>query len=182
MFDFFKKNKLRLQLKNNNRKHAFLNMDTIYSVLLLFETSNYEIVDSFVERLLDARKSVAGYAFRAKDDVFDYSETNYTIIGPKENLDKSGVPSEELLNRLKVQYYDVVIDLTVKENFSLECILATANTMMTVGLKKNNLPFYDLSISKLPKTKGTKNSQVNELIKSITHYLKTINKTEFLRK
>ncbi len=173
MFDFFKKRKLKSQFKRNSRKHAFLNMEAIRTVLVLFETSDYEVVDLFVEELLEMGKSVSGYAFRIKDDIFDYSETNYTIISPKENCEKSGVPDEKILNQLKSQHYDVVIDLTIKENYSLQYILAVANTTMSVGLKKSKLPFYDFSISKLPK--DSKNSQVSELAKSIAFYLKTIN-------
>ena len=177
MFDFFKKRKLKSLLRKNNRHHAFLNMEAIHSVLVLFETSDYDAVDLFVEELLEMGKSVDGYAFRVKDDVFDYSETNYKIIGPKENGKKSGTPNEELLKQLESRRYDVVIDLTVRENFSLQYILAVVNATMTVGLKKNKrskLPFYDFSISKLPQTKGSKNPQVSELIKSINFYLKTI--------
>ena len=174
MFDFFKKRKLKSLLRQNNRQHAFLNMEAIQSVLVLFETSDYETVDLFVERLLEMGKSVDGYAFRVKNDVFDYSETNYIIISPKENSEKSGVPNEELLNQLKIRHYDVVIDLTVKEKFSLQYILAVVNATMTVGLKKNKLLFYDFSISKLPKAKNSENLRVGELIKSIAHYLKTI--------
>jgi hypothetical protein len=174
MFDFFKKRKLKSLLRKNNRQHVFLNMETIQSVLVLFETSDYEAVDLFVEKLLKKKKSVDGYAFRVKNDAFDYSETNYKIIGSKENSEKSGSPCSELLKQLKIKHYDVVIDLTIKENFSLQYILAVANTTMTVGLKKNKLPFYDFSISKLPKTKGSESSQVSELIKSINFYLKTI--------
>ena len=174
MFGFFKKKKLKSLLRQNERKHAFLSMDAIHSVLVLFETNNYESVDLFVEKLLEMGKSVDGYAFRVKDDVFDYSETNYTIVSHKENSDKLGNPDKELLKQLQFRHYDVVIDLTVKENFSLQCILATVNATMTVGLKKNKLPFYDFSISKLPKPKGHESSLVRELIKSITFYLQTI--------
>jgi len=178
MFGFIRKNKLKSLLKKNNRKHAFLNMDAIHSVLVLFETSNYESVDLFVEKLLEMGKSVAGYAFRVKDDVFDYSETNYTIISSNENSNKSGIPDEKLLEQMQSRHYDVVIDLTVKENFSLQYILATVNATMTVGLKKNKLPFYDFSISKLSKPKGHESSQVRELIKSIVFYLQTIKRKE----
>ena len=174
MFDFFKKRKLKSLLRKNNRQHAFLNMEAIRSVLVLFETSDYETVDLFVEGLLEMGKSVDGYASRGKDDIFDYSETNYIIISSKENSEKSGVPKEELLKQLKIRHYDVVIDLTIKENYSLQYVLAVANATMTVGLKKNKLPFYDFSISKLPKVKDADNSQVSELIKSIDFYLKTI--------
>ena len=174
IFGFIEKNKLKSLLKKNNRKRAFLNMDAIRTILVLFETSNYESVDLFVEKLFEMGKSVAGYAFRVKDDVFDYSETNYTIISPKENSNKSGVPDEKLLEELQSRHYDVLIDLTVKENFSLQCILASVNATMTVGLKKNKLPLYDFSISKLSKSKGHESSQVRELIKSITYYLQTI--------
>ena len=176
MFDFFKKRKLKSLLQKNKRHRAYLNMEVIRSVLVLFDTSDYEIVDSFVGELLRMGKSVGGYAFRVKDDAFDYSETNYKIISPKENSKKSGIPDEELLEQLKSRHYDVVIDLTIKENFSLQYILAVVNATMTVGLKKkkNKLPFYDFSISKLPQTKGSKDPQVSELIKAIVFYLKTI--------
>ena len=180
MFNFFKKHKLKSQLKKNNRKHAFLNMDAIHSILVLFETNDYDIVESFVENLQEAGKTVAGYAFRVKDDDFDYSETNYIIVSPKENSDKSGKPSDKLLDQLKSKHYDAVFDLTLKENFSLEFILATANTTMTVGLKKNKLPLYDLAISKPSQSKISKNFRVSELIKTITYYLKTIKGKETL--
>jgi len=173
-FNFFKKRKLKSLLRKNNRQRAYLSMEAIQSVLVLFETSDYEAVDLFVEGLLEKGKSVDGYAFRIKNDAFDYSETNYKIISSKENREKSGIPGEELLKQLKIRHYDVVIDLTVKENFSLQYILAMVNATMTVGLKKNKLPFYDFSISKLPKTKGDEKSQVSELIKSINYYLITI--------
>ncbi len=174
MFGFFKKNKLKNLLKKNGRNHAFLDMDAIHSVLVLFETSDYEAVDSFVEKLQEAGKSVSGYAFRIKDDAFDYSETVYKVISPKENSEKSGIPSDLLLNHLKTQHYDVAIDLTIRENYSLQYILAVTNTTMTIGLKKNKLPFYDFSISKLPQAKDSKDSPVSGLIKSIEFYLKTI--------
>lgn len=174
MIGFFKKRTLKSLLRKNKRKHAFLNMEAIYSVLVLFETSDYEMVDLFAERLLGMGKSVNGYAFRVKNDLFDYSETNYKTIGPKENSKKSGAPDGELLQQLKSRNYDAVIDLTVKENYSLQYILASVNATMTVGLKKNKLPFYDFSISKLPKTKGAENSPVGELINSINFYLQTI--------
>lgn len=173
MFDFFKKRKLKSQFKKNSRKRAFLNMEAIRTVLVLFETSDYDAVDLFAEDLLELGKSVNGYAFRIKNDIFDYSETNYTIISPKENSEKSGAPDENLLKQLKSQHYDVVIDLTIKENYSLQYILTVVNATMTVGLKKSKLPFYDFSISNLPK--DSKNSQVSELAKSIAFYLKTIN-------
>ena len=173
MINFFKRNKLKLLLKKNNRKHAFLDLNNIHSILVLFETSDYETVDSFVEIFQKMGKTVEGYAYRAKNDVYDYSETNYNIIGTKENSGKSNIPSDEILNRLKSVHYDAVIDLTISENYLLEYILASVNATMTIGLKKNKLPFYDMAISKLPKE--PKEPPVTKLTKSILHYLRTIN-------
>lgn len=180
MFDFFKKRKLRSLLQKNNRRRAFLNMEEIRSVLLLFEASDYEVVNLFVKELLGMGKSIDGYVYRTKDNSFDYSGENYVIIGPKENKKKSGEPIEELLKQLKNKHYDVVIDLTIKDNYSLQYILAVADATMTVGLKKNKLPFYDFSISNLSLIEKSEKQQVGELIKSIIHYLKTIRgKTDY---
>ena len=176
MFKFIAKRKLKsIANKKIKNKHAFLDWNNIRTVLVLFETSEYEAIDTFAERLEQAGKTVSGYGFRVKDDNFDYSETNYKIIAPKKDIDKLGVPNNEILNRLNAENYDVVLDLTIKENIPLEFVLASVNATMRVGLKKNKLPLYDISISNLPKAnKPESTSAVEELIKSMMYYLQTI--------
>ena len=172
MFDFLVKNKIKNLCKNSSRVKKFLSMDKIRSILILFETADYEEVDAYVIHLEKMSKNVKGYAYKVKDDKYDYSETPYRIIEHKVDTNSSGVPGNALLDELSAQTYDLLIDLTVKENITLEYLVAASNIPLRVGLKKNKLPIYDISISKLPKNK--KGSDCVELGRQILHYLSTI--------
>ncbi len=174
MFNFLVKNKIK-NLCKNHRERKFLSMDKIYSILILFETSDYEVVDAYVEHLEKLGKKVKGCGYKVKDDKYDYSETSYRIIEPKVDTNSSGIPSNALLDELSSQKYDVLIDLSIKENITLEYIVASSGIPLKVGLKKNKLPIYDISISKLPKNK--EDSECIELSRQILHYLSTIHST-----
>ncbi|MDR3062005.1 MAG: hypothetical protein LBU57_07825, partial [Dysgonamonadaceae bacterium] len=93
-------------------------MDKIYSVLLVFETSDYEVVDAFVEHLEKMGKKLKAYGYKVKDDKYDYSETPYRIIVSKIDTNKSGVPDKKLLEEFSRQQCDVLIDLTINENIT----------------------------------------------------------------
>jgi hypothetical protein len=66
-----------------------------------------------------------------------------------------------------------VIDLTIRRNIPLEYLLAHSNACIKAGLKKNDFPQYDLSITALPEVE-TENLKVRELGKQIVYYLHTI--------
>ncbi len=173
MFGFIAKNKLKSALKKLERKRVFLDIENIHSILILFETNEYETVDLFAEKLERMGKSISGYAFRSNKDTYDYSETNYTVINPKENLSKLGIPNDEFMKNIQSGYYDAVFDLTIKENIVLEYIATYCNAPMKIGLKKNELPLYDLAISNLPEIKAEE-SPVGFLSEQILLYLRTI--------
>lgn len=175
MLDFLVKNKIKNLCKNSLRDKKFLSLDKIYSILLVFETGDYEVADAFVEHLEKMGKKLKGYGYKIKDDKYDYSETPYRIIVPKIDTSKSGVPDKKLLEEFSHQQYDVLIDLTVNENITLEYLVAFSNVPLKVGLKKNKLPIYDLAISKLPK--NTDSNRCVELSRQLLHYLTTIHST-----
>ena len=172
MFNFLVRNKIKNLCKNSSREKKFLNVNKIHSILILFETVDYEDVDACMIQLEKAFKNIKGYGYKVKDDKYDYSETSYRIIEHKVDTNALGVPTDALLDELSVQTYDVLIDFSVKENITLEYLVAASNISLKVGLKKNKLPIYDMSISKLPKKKDS--SPCTELGRQIFHYLSTI--------
>ncbi|MDR1370089.1 MAG: hypothetical protein LBJ72_08215 [Dysgonamonadaceae bacterium] len=172
MFDFLVKNKIKSLCKTDHREKKFLSMDKIRTALILFDTRDYEVADAFVEHLEKIGKKVKGVGYKRKEDKYDYSETPYRIIKPKVDTNASGAPAKELITELSSQKYDVLMDLSIKENITLEYLVVSLNIPLKVGLKKNKLPVYDLSISKLPKNE--ENSDCVELGRQILHYLSTI--------
>jgi hypothetical protein len=172
MFDFLVKNKIKSLCKNDHRDKKFLSLDKICSVLVVFDTSDYEVIEAFVKHLEKMGKKVKGVGYKTKEDKYDYSETPYRIITPKVDTTALGVPCKNLIKELSSQQYDVLIDLSVKKNITLEYLVVSLNIPLRVGLKKSKLPVYDLSISKLPKNKG--GSDCVELGRQILHYLSTI--------
>ncbi len=174
MFEFIARNKLKSILRNTSRKHAFLDIDRIHSVLLLSETKEFDAINKLADQLEKLKKNVTICMYRSKKDNHDYSATNYIIIDPKKHTNKWGMLKESFLEQLQTRHYDALFDLTINEVLPLEYIAASVQANMKVGLKKNDLSIYDLSISNLSHEKDPGITPADQLSNQILHYLKTI--------
>jgi hypothetical protein len=169
------KSRIKKLIKNNNsREKTFLNLRDIQTILVLFDTEDYEQADAFIEQLEQMGKTATIYAYKGKRDEYDYSETPYHIIDHKEISGWFDNKLEEIVETLKKDDYDALFDLTIRENFPLEFLLVNANATLKVGYKKNKSHLYDLTISSLPIEKDKENSGIRELGKQIIYYLTTI--------
>ncbi|MCC8146546.1 MAG: hypothetical protein LIO93_08955 [Bacteroidales bacterium] len=172
MYKHILKKKIKDFYKKNSRKKQFLNLNDIHTILILFDTKNYEEADEFIEKLKKLDKKVTVYAFKEKSDQYDYTETPYRIITSKEAFDLFDNKMTEIADELENVTYDAVFDLTIDRNIPLEYLLARSNAYIKTGLKKNDLPQYDLAIAE----PDDKNEPLNvkELGKQIVYYLHTI--------
>ena len=173
MYKYLLKVKLDRFYKNYSREKRFLNLKDIQSILILFDTADYEAVDGIVDNLEKLGKKITVYAYKGKKDEYDYSETPYHIITAKSAGAFFDNKMSKIADELKEQQYHAVIDLTTKRNIPLEYLLAHANAFLKAGLKKNDYPQYDLSMTTLPEAE-TETPNVNELGNQIIHYLRTI--------
>jgi len=174
MFEFIIKNKIK-KFAKKKREPVYKGLEDLKSILVLFETSDYEYADYFIDRLLKQNKSVRGCGYRLKDTGFVYSKTSSYIIVPNLDTNKSGVPSSKLLDSLKGAPYDIIIDLTVNENDTLQYILGYIDAPLKIGLRKNELPFYDVIITTIPDNKeGSNASPESRLGEQIYFYLNAI--------
>lgn len=176
MYKHILKKKIKDHYKRASRTKRFLNLKDIHSILILFDTVDYEEVDAFIEKLKKLDKKVSVYAYKNKSDQYDYSETTYRIVTAKEAYDLFDNKMNEIAEELENKSFDAVFDLTIKENMALEYLLMHSNASIKAGLKKNNFPNYDLSITSLPETQN-EGLKVKELGKQIVYYLHII-KTE----
>ncbi|GHT76240.1 hypothetical protein AGMMS50262_13890 [Bacteroidia bacterium] len=163
MFDLLLKLKLKRFYRDETREKRFLNLRNIHTILVLFDTSDYDEADAFIEKLERLGKQITGYAYLPKSDRYDYSETPYHIVTHKDNLNS-------IAGELEKESFDLVIDLTLKRNLPLEYLLVHANAPVKTGLKKNATSPYDLAIISLPDIQE-KNLKIRELGKQIIYYL-----------
>jgi hypothetical protein len=174
MFQFLFNYKTKKLLKNTKREKVFLNWNNVHTILLVFDTADYEEVDAFVEFLEKKGKKVKAYAYRNKSDKYDYSDTPYVVISRKETNDWTGESIKELMEELKETKFDLALDLTLKRNAFLEYLFACANALLKVGYKKSNLPLCDFTITSLPLENEKTTKPVVELARQIVYYLSKI--------
>ena len=172
MYKYLIRHQLQKHYKNNVRKKHFLNLKDIHSMLVLFDTRNVDEAAAFIKNMKELKKKVTVYAYQGSGDGNDHYRKGYNIITAKDTDDFFQKKLKDMVGELKKLSFDAVIDLSPQSNFSLEYILAYAPATMKVGLKKNDLPQYDLSLS-LPNIEGDA-PVVRELATEIVHYLDTI--------
>ncbi|MDR0427641.1 MAG: hypothetical protein LBH12_03450 [Dysgonamonadaceae bacterium] len=173
MYKFILSKKINSYYRKNSREKRFLNFKDIQSILILFDTANYDAVDLFVKKLKKLNRHVTAYAYKDKSDQYNYSETPYQIITAKEAGDLFDNKVEQIATEIRNQTFDAVFDLTLTRNIPLEYILMHAHAHVKAGLKKSNIPHYDLAIISLPESEDD-DSKVKELGKQIIYYLHTI--------
>ncbi len=175
MFKFILRRRINKLARQNKRNPVFQNWDSLHAVLVLFDTSEYDESDMFIEYLKKSGKQVSACGYIAKGDNYDYSETPYRMLSPKIDYDSAGFPSDEVIASLSTVTYDAIIDLTLKKNHTMEYILLSIVSPFKIGLNKDDIPMYDFSISVTEDTleKG-KSLSVGYLGKQILYYLRTI--------
>ncbi len=177
MFKFWLKYKILRLCKNDRRKKRFLSLDKIQTVLVIFEATDYDAAHAFIKQLEQMKKKVTVYCYKTSENKNNYSKTSYHLISNKTDIDRLGFPRRHLSEDLRIlDQYDLLVDLTLNENMSIEYLVALSGIPLKVGLKKNEFPLYDFSISNLPDSKNK--HTISELGKQILHYLNTIQSVE----
>jgi hypothetical protein len=163
----------QLALKRKSDR-MFRSFDALQSFLVLFEASNHEDVIRIIASLEKIGKQVSAYGYVARNDVTDYSSVPCRMLLPKTDYKRSGCPSNELIKEIKSISCDIVLDLTLKENPTLNYLLAVSNAPLRTGLNKNDAFPYDLSISINDGLADEQALSVKYLSEQIIYYLKTI--------
>ena len=167
MFKFVLKKKIKKILNLSERKKAYLNLKEIKTVLVLFDTENFDEANHFIQQMKKMKKKIKAIAFKNKKDSNDYSNIPFTFITSKDFKNDSIV---QVVNTLTNEKFDLVVDLTLKENLILLYLLVLANSPLKVGFYKNSLFVHDIVISFAPGLV----QNLTELGKQLIHYLTVI--------
>jgi len=171
---YFLKRKINRILKSSNREKKYLNLKEIKSVLLLFDTQDYSDANLFIKQLKKMGKKIKACAYKDQNDQNDYSNILYNIVTEKDiNIWQNDFMSGTV-DSLCVESYNLVIDLTLKENLLLQYVLVSVDSSFTVGFNKTNLPVYDMVISFSSEMESSGLITVKELSRQVIHYLETI--------
>jgi hypothetical protein len=175
MHKYLIKNKIKKILKHKeDRQKRFLNLKKIHTILILLDTEDYEEADVFIDHLERMGKKVTSYAYKNKNDEYDYSETPYIIIDYKKISKIFEKNLTEIAENIKKIRYDALFDLTVENNPVIEFLVASAEATFKVGYKKSELPLYDFTIGAINVSNEQGNVRAREFGRQILHYLSTI--------
>jgi hypothetical protein len=173
MFNCFLKYKLKRYARHSPREKRFLNLKEIRTVLVLFDTAEFAEASRCIDRLKSLGKQVTVCAYQQKQDMEDYSYTNFYIL-PQKTIERwFHNPLPVFAAELRQVSFDVLINLSVRPNLPLAYLTACALASIKIGGKSNDFIRYDLSIMARPET-DTDPLRVEELAQQILHYLDNI--------
>ena len=167
MYKFLLRRKIKRMLNHSEREKAYHNLKEIKSVLVLFDTENFDDANYFIQQMKKMGKKVKAFAYKSKKDSNNYSNISYTIVTDKDMKNDS---LALLINSLADEKFDLAVDLTLEENLVLLYLLVSVNAPLKVGFYKHTLAVHDMVISFAPGVI----QDVKELGKQLIHYLTII--------
>jgi len=167
MYKFLLRRKIKKIINHSERKRAYHNLKEIKSVLVLFDTENFDDANHFIRQMRKMGKKVKALAFKSNKDENNYSNISYTIITEKDMKSDS---LTQLVNSLEDEKLDLIVDLTLTENLLLLYVLVSVNAPLKVGFYKHPLSVHDIVISFAPGLV----QNIKELGKQLIHYLTVI--------
>ena len=170
MYKFLLRRKIEQMIKLSERKKAYHSLKEIKSVLVLFDTKDFEDTNRFIQQLERIGKKTKAFAFKDKKDSNNYSRILYPVVTKKDMKDLKGDSLTQIVNSLSNEKIDLIVDFTLKENLLLLYLLVSVDSPLKVGFYKHALSIHDIVISFAPDLVHN----VKELGEQVLHYLSVI--------
>lgn len=166
---YFGKRSLKSELQKVSRVKRPVNLknaDSIGIIYLLSDEEEYNRVTNFTKTLQDQGKKVhvIGLYHYNRIPVFYIPKLSYDLLLPKD-VDMFFRPTAAFVSRFLSEPFDMLIDLSSPDNFTLHYIASLSVAGFKIGRKIDDraLP-YDIMIDTGPETSS------QELIDQIVHY------------
>ena len=167
MYKFLLRRKIKQLIKCSEREKAYRNLKEIESVLVLFDTEDYNDADAFIQQMQDTGKKINVIAFKSSKGDNNLLHIPYSVVTEKDMKSESFA---RIIKNLAEKKFDLAVDFTLKENLLLLYTLVSVNAPLKVGFYKYTLPVHDLVLSFAPGS----TTNMNELGKQLIHYLTVI--------
>lgn len=149
---FFQNRDLKRNLKNNNRYVAFQSVEAAKTVGVVFvveDEASYNRIDNWLKKLVAAGKEVRVVGYHNSDNVPHYCipKLKHEYYS-KKDVNWYGKPVRPSLNDFVREPFQILIDLTIDDNFTTKYITSLSKSSMKIGRKSDeNQDFYDFMIS-----------------------------------
>ncbi len=168
---FYILNKKVKKIKRNRNVYNLNNAKNIGVIYNATHQENYEIAKKFILDITNQNNNVISLGFVDSKEVLNfYKKNEHTQFFSRKNLNWYGKPNNPFIEKFISQEFDILIDLSVINDYPIQYITALSLAKFKVGKFKNKNSYYDFMIDINDK------QDIKLLTEQINHYLKIINK------
>ena len=152
--------------KKNPRKHGFVNIADMQTIIIIFEVVDRMEIILLAEDLSKMGKNTILITANDEQKFDEVRHTKKTRVLKKEEYSKFFILSKKVIHEFSSINYDTLIDTRrSSENMELEYLLAINKSKCCVGFRSHKHKAFDVSII------GQKNKNILETYEQMKYYL-----------
>ena len=164
---------LKRKLKAHNRQRAVYSLNTARPIGIVYNATHqdtFETTRQFVKHLFDIDKKVAALGFVDHKEIVDfYTARRGFNFFCRKNVNWYGRPSNPAVDEFIAKDFDILIDLSMDDNFSIRYITSLSKAKFKVGRFTDKADLYDFMVD------ISKKRELGFFIQQVKHYLTIIN-------
>ncbi len=161
---------LKNKLKKNTRERRLISLKDAKDIGILYLFTNeqdYMAISKLVKLLQDQNKRVKALGFVKQKHLTKrfLPKLSYDFFSQKD-INWYGKPSNIFIKDFIEKDFDIIIDMSLQDNYPLQYISAVSKARLKVGrFGENNSDIYDVMIQ------NKKNTRLDKYINEVYHYL-----------
>ncbi len=163
---------LNKSLKKTKRDASFQNYTTAKSVGVIFNATHqdtYETARKYIKKIGDKGLKIKALGFVDSKEVLDfYQKSTHFDYFSRKNLNWYNKPNNPNTEEFTNTKFDILIDLSIIEDFPIQYIVALSKAKFKVGCVKENENFYDFMLQLNEK------KQLSFFIEQLDYYFEMI--------
>jgi len=163
---------LNNHLKKSYRNPQFINYDKAKTIGVIFNATHqdtYEIARKYIKTLSEKDIIIKALGFVDSQEILDfYQKSIYFEYFSRKNLNWYNKPNNPNTKEFIDTPFDILIDLSLIEDFPIQYIVALSKARFKVGCVKETENYYDFMI------RLDKNHQLQYFIEQLDHYFEMI--------
>jgi len=141
---------LNKSIKKVKRDASFQNYTTAKNIGIIFNATHqdtYETARKYIKTISDKGLKIKALGFVDSKEVLDfYQKSTYFDYFSRKNLNWYSKPNNPNTEEFINTKFDILIDLSIIEDFPIQYIVALSKAKFKVGCVKENENFYDFML------------------------------------